>query len=66
MLFSATLTACATTTDSAATEASAPSRALACGAFHPIPWSRNDTDLTVLAVREHNAVWQRLCGSGAQ
>jgi hypothetical protein len=52
-------------TGTGATDAVSPSRALACGAFHPIPWSRNDTDLTILSVREHNAVWQRLCGEGA-
>lgn len=36
--------------------------AVACGAFKPITWSRNDTDQTLLQVRQHNAAWVALCG----
>lgn len=33
----------------------------ACTAFEPVRYSRNDTDETKRAVREHNAAWDALC-----
>jgi hypothetical protein len=33
-----------------------------CLAFRPITWSRKDSDKTIRQVREHNAVWEALCG----
>ena len=49
------LPGCVTTTGSAVTDA------IACSAFEPIRWSRNDTDGTIRQVKEHNAVWATLC-----
>jgi hypothetical protein len=33
----------------------------ACTAFEPVRYSRNDTEETKQAVREHNAAWDALC-----
>jgi hypothetical protein len=33
----------------------------ACTAFEPVRYSRNDTEETRQAVREHNAAWDALC-----
>ncbi len=33
-----------------------------CQAFEPIEWSGRDTDETIIQVREHNAVYDSLCG----
>jgi len=35
-----------------------------CSVAKPILWSKADTDKTLLAVKEHNAVGKRLCGWG--
>jgi hypothetical protein len=35
--------------------------AVACQAFAPIAWSERDTDLTIRHIKEHNAVWIKLC-----
>lgn len=48
------LSGCATMTDSVVTE-------LSCGAFEPINWSVNDTDATILAIKQHNAAWLAVC-----
>lgn len=64
VLSSATLASCGTTTmDFAATSSSshALGRAAFCDVARPISWSRNDTDQTILQVKEHNAVGQALC-----
>ena len=37
--------------------------AAACVAFKQISWSKHDTDLTILEVKQHNAVWRALCVS---
>lgn len=50
------LTGCAKTTASGGTE---------CARWSPIYWSKADTDGTIRQVKEHNAVYKRLCG-GAQ
>ena len=52
----ATLTGCATTTGSGATE---------CARWKPIYWSKDDTTGTIGGVKEHNRVWQKLCGGVA-
>lgn len=36
-------------------------RAVACGAFEPITYSRDDTDATIRQVRMHNAAFLALC-----
>lgn len=33
----------------------------ACTAFEPVRYSRNDSEETKRAVREHNAAWDALC-----
>ncbi len=33
-----------------------------CSAYMPITWSRDDTQDTILQVKQHNAVWAALCG----
>lgn len=53
-----TLTSCATTTDFAGTT----DASVACLSFEPIRWSPQDTDQTIIQVKEHNAVWRALCG----
>lgn len=60
MLSLLTLGACATMTDIAGIEPAPVSAA--CLSFHPIRWSSQDTDQTILEVKEHNAVWRALCG----
>lgn len=54
------LTSCVHTTHS-----SDPSHVLdvACQAFQPITWSKQDTDDTLRQVKAHNAVYLTLCGS---
>lgn len=47
----------------ATTEAPADVNAVACGAFRPIIPSRRDTDETIIAIREHNAAYDALCGA---
>jgi hypothetical protein len=32
-----------------------------CTAFAPIKWSRRDTNETIRAIKQHNAVWEREC-----
>jgi hypothetical protein len=32
-----------------------------CAVAKPIMWSSRDTDETIREVKEHNAVWARLC-----
>ena len=32
-----------------------------CEAAKPISWSKSDTDRTIAEVKEHNAVYKRLC-----
>jgi hypothetical protein len=49
------LASCATTTASVGTDA------VACSAFEPIRWSKNDTDETIRQVKEHNAAWAAIC-----
>jgi hypothetical protein len=56
--------ACATTTDSGATDPDP--RALACKALAPIGWSKLDTDETIHAVKIHNARWSAICGGSGQ
>jgi len=74
-ILSATLTACATTTDSAATSSwwewltgadaeSELGRASFCAVAKPIYWSALDTGETIAQVKEHNAVGAALCGWG--
>jgi len=46
------LTGCAKTMGSAGTE---------CARWSPIYWSKTDTDDTIKQVKEHNAVYKRLC-----
>jgi hypothetical protein len=54
------LTGCVHTTVS-----SDPSHVLdvACQAFQPITWSKQDTDDTLRQIKAHNAVYLTLCGS---
>ena len=49
------LTGCQTTTPTAVTDT-------ACLAFEPITYSRKDTPLTNLQIRQHNAAFRSLCG----
>lgn len=53
------LTGCAGTTGSAGTET-----AVACRAFAPIRYSREDTAESQRQSREHNAAWAALCSTG--
>lgn len=32
------------------------------GAYHPVHWSKTDTDQTISEVKANNAVFKRLCG----
>jgi hypothetical protein len=32
-----------------------------CAIYHPIHWSKHDTDQTILEVKQNNAVWVKLC-----
>lgn len=48
----AALTGCAKTTASGGTE---------CARWRPIYWSRLDTDGTIAQVKEHNAVYKKVC-----
>lgn len=48
-----TLTGCARTMASGGTE---------CSRWRPIYWSRSDTEETIRQVKEHNAVFKKLCG----
>lgn len=32
-----------------------------CMVFQPVSWSKKDTIETVMAVKEHNAVWRAIC-----
>lgn len=54
------LSACGTTTDSAG-PTSPPVVDSFCVVAKPIYWSATDTDATILAVKEHNAVWKARC-----
>lgn len=55
-------TGCATTTGSGAEAVKASRSTVAmCDVFKPIRWSVKDTDDTIAAVKEHNAVWTVLC-----
>ncbi|QBX37208.1 hypothetical protein E4M01_05150 [Brevundimonas sp. MF30-B] len=62
MLLAATpiLSACATMTGSGAIEP-IQGAATYCAVARPITWSSRDTDETIREVKEHNAVWSRLC-----
>lgn len=51
---------CATTTGSGVTDIDPA--AVACRAFAPVAWSKDDTDETIVAVKQHNARWHALCG----
>lgn len=57
------LTACATTTGSVETSTPPPAAETFCQIAKPISWSTKDTDETIRQVKEHNAVFLRLCGS---
>lgn len=60
MLCGTILTACETTPTTATTGSDAVR--VACGAFMPIYYSaRDDSELTVAQVRQHNSVWDSLC-----
>lgn len=61
-----TLGACATLTSIFGPTEEIDVNAVACGGFHPITWSRADTDDTIRQVREHNAAWEALCGADAR
>lgn len=62
-----TLIACASQTDSSApTSQPVSSPSEFCAIAKPIFWSAHDTDATILAVKEYNAVGKRLCGWGSQ
>lgn len=54
------LTACATTTPSAA-----PTDKVFCSVAQPIYWSKSDTDKTLAQIREHNAAYVAICGKPA-
>ncbi len=54
------LSACGTTTDSAATKPP-PVIDSFCAVAKPIGWSARDTDETILEVKSHNAVWKARC-----
>lgn len=49
------LPGCATTTAFVETDA------VACSAFEPIRWSKNDTGETIRQAKEHNAAWVAVC-----
>lgn len=54
---------CQTTRPSTATVAIEESaEGWACLAFRPVSWSSRDTQETVGQIREHNAVWDAVCG----
>jgi hypothetical protein len=55
-----TLTGCATTTGSNAPTSEVPF----CTAAQSISWSKRDTDVTIVQIKEHNAVGKELCGWG--
>jgi hypothetical protein len=55
-----TLTGCVTTMGSSAPT----SDAAFCTAAQPISWSKRDTDVTIVQIKEHNAVGHELCGWG--
>jgi hypothetical protein len=52
-----TLPGCATTTASVGTDA------VACSAFEPIRWSKEDTDDTIRQAKAHNAAWKAVCAT---
>jgi hypothetical protein len=56
----ATLSGCATMTDSGATT-DRYFITVPCQAFAPLSWSTADTDKTLRGIKIHNAVWRRLC-----
>lgn len=56
------LSGCATTTGSGATSTPPPAAETYCQIAKPITWSSRDTDDTIRQVKEHNAVYLRLCG----
>jgi hypothetical protein len=60
LMFSLGLTGCATTTGSGVPTEGAGSACSFCDCARPIRWSARDTDATLLAVREHNAVGRHL------
>ena len=33
-----------------------------CDGFKPITWSQNDTDETIIQVKQHNAIMSNFCG----
>lgn len=49
------LTACRTEIPTAVTDTS-------CLAFEPITYSRKDTPITAVQIRQHNAAFNALCG----
>lgn len=51
------LTACQTTTPVSGIDP----RAVACGAFEPITYSRKDTLPTIKQIRQHNAAYDVTC-----
>lgn len=56
MMTSVLLASCQTT-------ASVGTKSVACEAFQPIYWSKDDTLETAKQVRAHNAAWKSLCTS---
>lgn len=56
-----TLNACGTTTGSDVIEPTVGADTF-CRVAKPITWSSRDTDETIREVKEHNAVYVRLCG----
>lgn len=59
-----TLAACATTTglnDNKAPAIAENKPLIACAVYQPISWSEKDTNITLIQIKEHNAVWSRLC-----
>lgn len=70
MLSPLILIGCASLTDIFATMTQRPAEtvdvnAVACGAFAPIKWSRQDTNGTLAQIHEHNAAYESLCGAPA-
>jgi hypothetical protein len=54
------LTQCVTTNIPAPTDTSG----FYCRVSEPVFWSKRDTEKTVEQIKEHNAVFRRLCRSG--
>lgn len=60
-LLALSLTACAKTTGTGATDVLAFEKKAVCTAFLPITWSKRDTDQTILEVKQHNATNRIWC-----